>query len=252
MSKIFYTLAEDNVDLDFRNIFLRSLSDTDDAVRAVAVEGLWEDERLSTMRQLLTMVNDPSSSVRTAVVISLSRFAYRAELGELAPDNIQALCVTLLDVATDKNQPLDVQRRAVEALGYFAETPAAQAEVARAYDHPELRMKESALVAMGRSMRDQWFGTIEKELGNHAPVLRYAAAQAVGELAEDGEPLLPHLLPLVDDDDAEVAQAAIMALGQVGGTDALRVLQRLIRSRDESRRQAARDALAELMVDEEP
>lgn len=244
------TLAEDNVDLEFGPIFHLCLDDPDATVRAVAVDGLWEDERSPTLRRWLDLLLDPASEVRVAVMLNLSRFAYRAALGELGAANADVLLAALLRVAADANQPLDVRRRAVEGLGYFAESAAAQAEVGRAYAESNQRMRESAVVAMGRSMLPAWFGTLERELRNPTPALRYAATQAVGELAEDGQSLVGALLPLIDDDDTEVAMGAIWALGQVGGEDARRVLQRLTRSQDASRRQAANDALAELSLDE--
>jgi hypothetical protein len=74
----------------------------------------------------------------------------------------------------------------------------------------------------------------------------------VGELGSDGETLLMALLPLVEDDDTEVATMAIWALGQVGGPHARRVLQRLTRIRDTARSQAAQDALDELALGEAP
>jgi HEAT repeat protein len=250
--RTFQNLAEDNVDLDFRDIFFLCLNDPEATVRALAVEGLWEDERPQTMRQLMALAEDPASEVRVAALMSLSRFAYRAELDELAPADADAVCTTLLHAASEPTQTLQAQRRAIEGLGYFADAEEAQATIERAYHHPHQDMRESALVAMGRSMRPAWIPTIERELHSPAPALRFAAAQAVGELGEDGEPLLKDLLPLVDDDDAEVAQAAIWALGQVGGPNGQRVLQRLARSKDETRRQAATEALEELMLDEPP
>jgi HEAT repeat protein len=80
--------------------------------------------------------------------------------------------------------------------------------------------------------------------------LRYEAARAVGELGEEGQPMVGSLLALVDDDDLEVAIATIWALGQVGGEHARRVLRRIARSNDSARRQAAEDALEELALDE--
>jgi HEAT repeat protein len=103
---------------------------------------------------------------------------------------------------------------------------------------------------MGRSMQRAWFPYIERELHSISPAMRYEAARAVGELAEEGRDLQEGLLPLVNDDDSEVSQAAIWALGQIGGQHARRVLQRLARSQDEVRSQAAQDALEELTFDE--
>lgn len=243
-------LAEDNIDLNFRPIFRVCLNDADPDVRAAAVNGLWEDESESTLDRLIAMLDDEAGVARAAATIALARFAYLCQVGDLPAATGTRLLNVLLRAATDPEQPLEVRRRAVEALGYFANSPEAQAEIGRAYAHGDLAMRESALLAMGRSMRPTWFPYIERELRSVSPALRYEAARAVGEFAEEGRPLLPALLPLVDDEDTEIALAAIWALGQVGGPSARRVLERIARSRDETRRQAADEALAELSLDE--
>lgn len=243
-------LGEDNVDLDFRPVFRACLSDADPDVRAAAVAGLWEDDSERTMDRLITMMDDEAGLVRSAATVALARFAYKAEVGELPATAGQRVLAAMLRVATDPEQPLEVRRRAIEGLGYFAGSKEAQAEIGRAYAHAEITMRESAVLAMGRSMRPTWFPYIERELKSPSPALRYEAARAVGELGEDGRPLLTALLPLVDDDDTEISLAAIWALGQIGGPSARRLLERLARSKDDARSQAASDALEELSIDE--
>lgn len=243
-------LAEDNVDLDFRPVFQVCLGDSDPEVRAAAIAGLWEDEREDTMDRLIRMLGDESGAVREAAVVALASFAYRGEIGEMSPAATQRVYGALMQTAIDPEQPLDVRRRAVEGLGYFASSKEVQVEIGRAYAHPEVTVRESAVLAMGRSMRPTWYPYIERELKSPSPAMRYEAARAVGELGEDGQPLLPSLLPLVDDDDGEISTAAIWSLGQVGGPSAKRVLQRLVRSKDEARRTAATEALEELSLGE--
>lgn len=243
-------LAEDNVDMDFRPVFRACLSDPEPDVRAAAIAGLWEDETERTMDRLIAMLDDEAGGVRSAAAVALAPFAYRAELGELAAAAGQRVQAALMRAAIDPEQPMEVRRRAIEGLGYFAASKEAQAEIGRAYAHPDVTMRESAVLAMGRSMRPTWFPYIERELKSPSPALRYEAARAVGEVGEEGRPLLQALLPLVDDDDLEIALAAIWALGQVGGPSAKRLLERLARSKDEARSQAASEALEELGADD--
>jgi HEAT repeat protein len=243
-------LSEDTVEFDFQPVFRFLLDDGEAAVRAAAVDGLWEDERISTMDRLIALLSDPAGDVRVAAALGLGRFAYRAELGEMPAADGARVLNALLGVVADPEQPLDVRRRAVEGLGYFANSNEAQAEVGRAYAHPEQLVRESAVAAMGRSMRATWHPYIERELKSVSPAMRYEAARAVGELGEDGQPMLPSLVPLVEDEDSEIAMAAMWALGQVGGPHAKRVLQRLARSQDPARKQAALDALEELALGE--
>jgi len=242
-------LAEEQIQLDYRPVFRACLADQDAQIRVLAIEGLWEDDHEQMMDRLIQMLHDPAGEVRAAALLSLARFAYRAEIGDLSLSAGQRLHDVLVEAATDPDQPFEVRRRAIEALGYFAESSAAQELVDRAYNADDIYMRESAVLAMGRSMRRQWFPYILRELQSPSPSLRYEAARAVGEIGEDGRELLPALLPLVDDEDTEIALAAIWALGQVGGADARRILQRIARSRDEVRAQVAQDALAELDLD---
>jgi len=242
-------LAEEQIQLDYRPVFRACLADQDAQIRVLAIEGLWEDDHEQMMDRLIQMLHDPAGEVRAAALLSLARFAYRAEIGDLSLSAGQRLHDVLVEAATDPDQPFEVRRRAIEALGYFAESSAAQELVDRAYNTDDIYMRESAVLAMGRSMQRQWFPYILRELQSPSPSLRYEAARAVGEIGEDGRELLPALLPLVDDEDTEIALAAIWALGQVGGADARRILQRIARSRNEVRAQVAQDALAELDLD---
>jgi HEAT repeat protein len=202
------------------------------------------------MDWLIRLIQDESGKVRGAATVALASFAYRGEIGELSPAATQRVYAALMSTATDPEQPLDVRRRAVEGLGYFTNSKEAQAEIGRAYAHSELTVRESAILAMGRSMRPTWLPYIERELKSASPAMRYEAARAVGEQGEDGRGLLPSLLPLVDDEDGEIATTAIWALGQVGGPSAKRVLQRIARSKDDARRTAANAALEELTIAE--
>ncbi|MEI8165668.1 MAG: HEAT repeat domain-containing protein [Chloroflexales bacterium] len=243
-------LGEDNVDLDFRPVLRACLSDADPEVRAAAVAALWEDESEPTMDRLIALLDDAGGEVRSAAAVALAPFAYRAEMGELPAPSAQRLYAALMGVVIDPEQPLEVRRRAIEGLGYFASAKEAQAEIGRAYAHTEITMRESAVLAMGRSMRPSWFPYIERELKSPSPALRYEAARAVGEIGEEARPMLVSLLPLVDDDDTEISLAAIWSLGQVGGPSAKRLLDRLARSKNDTRRQAAADALEELSLGE--
>lgn len=242
-------LAEDNVDLDFAEALQWMLDDDDAEVRASAAEGLWESDSSRVQQRLLALLrSDPAAAVRVRAAITLSRFAYRAELDELSEADATAVREGLLAAVLDTRQPLDVRRRALESAGYFANDPAIQDQIGLAYESDEQLLRESALAAMGRSMLPRWIPTIAKELGSQSPALRYEAAHAVGELGEDGRALLPKLTPLLNDDDSEVAFAAIWALGQVGGDSAKRMLQQIKKEGDEARQQAAIEALDELSL----
>lgn len=243
-------LAEETIDLDFRQVFLFCLSDPEPMIRTIAVDGLWEDERESTTHRLLDMLQDNSPEVRASVLVSLSRVAYRAEVGELSASTANAILRALLAHATDTTQTMEVRRRAIEGLGYFAHIPEARTCIAEAYDHTGEIMRESALVAMGRSMRTEWISNILAELTSPSAALRYEAVRALGEFGEEGQPWLAHMLPLLDDPDTEVVLSTIWAFGQIGGPAAQRILEQIAQSNDPARVDAAHDALNECVLDD--
>lgn len=244
-------LAEDDIELDFATAQIWLLDDDNSEVRASAIEGLWENTSTTLLHQLLRLMrSDPAPAVRAAATISLSRFAYQAELDELDTRDSQALRDGLLALIRDVSQPLEVRRRALESAGYFGSIDEIQRQIELAYASDEQLLRESALVAMGRSMLERWLPAIDHELSSQSPALRYEAARAAGEMGADARTLLPKLAPLLNDHDSEVALAAIWALGQVGGDAAKRVLQQVRKSADETRRQAAADALDELSLGE--
>jgi HEAT repeat protein len=96
---------------------------------------------------------------------------------------------------------------------------------------------------MGQSADTRWDQEVRQELFSTNPEMRYEAARACGELQ------LPEavdmLEELTEDTDAEVQQAAIWALGQVGGERAREILEHYSRVGDEAVRSAAEAALEE-------
>lgn len=242
-------LAEDNIEFDFRDVFSLLLRDSDGAIRTAAVDGLWEDERLSTLRQLQPMLaSDPDDGVRAAAALALGRFAYRASCDELSQRVAADVRKSLFATASNLDVPDEVRRRAIEGLGYFGGEDVT-ATIAQAYATGRQALKESALVAMGHSLDPRWLPIFEAELQSTEPALRYEAARASGELGGEASSLLPRLLELAEASDSQVAQAAIWALGQIGGPGAKRTLQRLVESDDTAVQQAAEEALAELQLD---
>jgi HEAT repeat protein len=237
-------MTEDNVELDYNDLYRRLLTDDDVEVRALAVEGLWEDDRASTAQVMIELAQrDAAEAVRAAALDGLGRFALRLALDELRPAIAERIRTALLEFVGPETAP-ELRRRAIEASGYLAEEEPFKQAVQTAYASDEVRLRASAVKAMGRSCNPAWFETISREMASDEPTLRFEAARAAGE-TED-ERFIPGLIEAVHDRDTEVRLAAIESLGAIGGQRARQALQQVRRGRDSALADAADAALEEL------
>jgi hypothetical protein len=242
-------MSEADFEVDFSEVFKFCLNDADPRVRTSAIEGLWEVEDVRLIRPLVrALTEDPSDMVRQAAAISLSRFALRAELGQLQPRLAELVWERLWHAFNHLEEAVPVRRRALESLAYF-DRPEVRAAIMRAYDDEDSTMRISAVFAMGRSSDEEWSTQILNELESEMPEMRYEAARSCGELQLAGA--VPRLSQMTADLDLEVKLAAVGALGQIGGPEARRVLDICVEMGDEALGDAAREALDEMDYMEE-
>lgn len=238
-------LTEHSFEVNFDPIFLLAMGDEDSQVRVAAIEGLWENEDQALIGPLVHLLRaDESLSVRAAAAIALARFVLLGELEEI--DRAPAMLAeeALLETIRDAEEDLEVHRRAVEAIAYSGEVGVREIIEAAYYDEDE-KMQASALFAMGRSADPYWRKVLLQELDNPNPELRFEAARACGEL-ESALAVSRLAQMALDDEDREVQQAAVWALGRIGGREARETLEACYESDDEVLSQAAADALDEM------
>ena len=244
-------LAEDNVELDFDAVFFEALHDSDAAVRIGAIRGLWEYGERDLIPELLNLLQDDANpAVRAEAALALGRFVMLGEFEEARPRDVEQITNALRAVAADPAEVVEVRARAVESLGASSQ-PWARDLIHDAYDSGEQRLTVAAVHAMGRSADNYWLPTVLDELRSDDVEMRYEAAAACG-MIEDEE-AVPHLVELLDaDEDAEVREQAINALGEIGGEEAVEALRAQANSGDERMREAARLALDEAEFGDDP
>jgi HEAT repeat protein len=243
-------MAEDSFELDFDGIFKYCLKDEDAEVRSLAVEGLWESEEASLISPLINLLEqDSSEKVQAAAATALGKFALLAELEKLRSCHASRVCNALLAAAGDESKPLDVRRRALEAVAPSS-LPEVTTAIMAAYQSPSSRLKASAIYAMGKNCGRYWLPVLLNELVSAEDEIRYEAAGACGELG-DAE-AVPQLIRLASDPDADVQLAAIQALGKIGGKDAKEYLKQCLTHPRQAMREAAEQALDELAAEEAP
>lgn len=243
-------LSEENLELDFTDVFVTCLSDGDDEVREAATRGLSTSEDRTVIRPLVKLLmEDTSVPVRAAAAVALNNFATMAMDGKLITRDEDRIRVALLDTIGREDEFLEVKRRAIETVAGLR-PPGIVEIIEDAFDSGSLELKQSAIYAMGQTSSEEWLPIILEEMQHESPAIRFEAANSVGLLGDEG--IVPELTELLEDDDLEVRLAAVKALGVVGGPMAKRVLQACLDYDDESLEEAARAALERVEFDDDP
>jgi len=236
-------LAEASFQVNFDAVFRYCLQDPDAEVRAAAIEGLWENEQEGLIGPLIAALrSDPTPRVRAAAATSLGRFVLAGELEQIE-EAIQCRIVQeLMTTVHLAGESIEVRRRALESAAYACTPEAMDALEVAYYDDDEM-MRLSAIVGMGRTCDARWGEIILAELKNPVAAIRYEAALAAGEM------MLPAAVPLLgrllQEPDTMVRDAAIWALGQVGGARAKELLLELHEDADQDTQAVVEEALAE-------
>ena len=222
--------AELRIDLIFEPINRLAISDPDAEVRKGAINNLWECEDPKLVTPFLdALTNDPASEVRAAAAKALGLFIWLGEIDQLVKELLGQIEQGLL-TAIVQDADEEVRRCSLESLG-FSSRSEVPAFIEQAYASGDEALIRSALLAMGRSVSDQWGPQVLTELYNPAPSIRLEAARAAGEL--ELRESIESLIDLLDDVDKKVRAAAIWSLGQLGGEDAADALLLLLESAEE-------------------
>ena len=243
-------LNEADFKLDFSSTFTFCLNDPDETVRTQAIAGLEVEENHLLITPLVrSLKEDSSTKVRAAAATALGRFALLGELGKLSTDYTTKVYTALLEVLENRAEPVEVKRRALEAIAPF-NLPQVKEFIEEAYHSSDVKLKTSAIYAMGRNCDSLWLTILLAELNSEEAEIRYEAAGACGEFG--ASEAVPYLIRLIEDKDAQVQEAAIKALGEIGGEEAKQALRKLIKNPQPRIRQAAESALKELEFCEDP
>jgi len=216
-------LAEDNVELDFRELALIAARDESAPVRRLAAEALWEaNDRFVTRSLLRLLREDEDATVRAAAATSLMQYVLLAEFEQADPALGAEVIAALGQAVRSATEPPAVRARALESLGPCSQ-PWVDQLIRDAYFDADRELRIAALVAMGNSADEKWLEYLVSELSSEDPELRFHAAIACGRIGS--AEAVPDLVPLLDDEDLEVVRGTIDALAEIGGEEALEHLR---------------------------
>jgi HEAT repeat protein len=207
--------AEKRIDLIFEPINRLAISDPDAEVRKSAINNLWECEDPTLVPPYLdVLTHDPASEVRAAAAKALGIFVWLGEIEQLVKELLGQIEQGLLSaIVQDADE--EVRRRSLESLG-FSSRSEVPALIEQAYTSGDEALIQSALLAMGRSVSDQWAPQVLTELYNPAPSIRLEAARAAGEL--ELRESIESLIDLLDDVDNQPRKSTLSNLSRKPST----------------------------------
>ncbi len=245
-------IASDNVFLEFSRFFVFVSHDVDAAVRQLAVQALGNPLGEDVEPRLIEVLeHDPVEDVRVAAATSLGPWAEFAEMGDSGPDLRDAIANALFGIAERESESWHLRRRAAESLAIFGPDVRINRLIQQMYDEDELGLRASAIYSAGRANQRQWLPVVLEELTNEDAEIRFEAARAAGAFG-DVEALPPLSEMAKDDEDTDVRHAAIMAVGEIGGRGAIRILNRLAEMASEGDEEVIDLALIEASLDDSP
>ncbi len=230
MVKHMAELSEDNYLVDFDPVFAFMFNDPAPEIRQSALEGIWDSTDTGLIAPIITMLHsDDAIAVRASAARALAHYILLTEWGQIDPRRTSAAVAALLAALDDPMTADEVRRAALEAVAAAAE-PGVTRHIQNAYESGATDFQLSALFAMGNSAEDQWLPIVLAELSNPDPDMRAEAARAAGSIGN--QDAVNDLMELCADEELEVAEAAVLALGQIGGDEAQAFLSRLAEDDD--------------------
>jgi hypothetical protein len=249
LAKLSQTFAEDDI-ASFDSVAALALQDEDETVRGYALGILRETEDPRLLPRLFNILAaDPALVCRAAAADTLGQFMRLGEEGQIPARDAQTVRAALL-AACQSHEPM-LARPALASLAY-ATDPQVSDLLAQAFERPDSRWQETALLAAAHSADSRWQGEVLAALGSPNASVRRAAAEAAGEL--ELKTARPTLLQMLEDEeeDPETIAAIVWSLSQIGGEDVRTYLETLLdQSEDDDFITLLEDALDNLAFTED-
>jgi HEAT repeat protein len=220
-----------NFELNFEQVALLSLQDKSSRVRQSAIEILTATEDPHHLDTLVGVVKyDRNALVRAEAMQGVAEFLREGQFEDLPPRQAERLQTFAQSIWTNTQEDSAVRAGALQVL---ASTPMdVEAMIFEAWNSGDDDLQTGAITAMGRcGESEQWREIVLEQLEIGEGARQVEAAWASGELQlVEAIPLLTHLL---EDPEIEAKEAVIWSLGEIGGKEAIRILNVLAESAEE-------------------
>ena len=216
-------------------------------IRLKAIDGLWENEDSSLIAVFTSFISkDDSQNVRFASANCLQNFLERSHVVPYPKRHLNFLKSALLKIISGEiDSPELLRQKALEIIGYF-DGEDINTLVKDAFFSDNIRVKSSAIRAMGISSNPIWLSLILSDLDDVYPSITVSSIEAVGMLG-DGD-YANWLMKYLSDEDIDIQIAAVKSLGLIGNELARGAILQFLDELHESEEDFDDDLLAEINV----
>lgn len=231
VTQILVDEMDGNFELNYDVFAQLALTDRNEYVRQLAIEILLATEDSVHLDTLAGVVKyDRAHAVRVAALHGMGEFLSDGCYEDLPPRRAERIHEYVQSLWNNQNEHADLRGAALEVLA--ATDSDITACIREAYHSEDESLRLSALVAMGYTADSElWRDTVIEELTNGTLPAQREAARAAGALELDDA--LPLLLGLLEDEEADAVDIVVWSLGEIGGKEALRVLNVLAESAED-------------------
>ncbi len=238
-------VTEVDYEMDYSTVARLGYEDSYAPVRVAAINASYGDDSLDNLDSLMPIASkDSSAEVRAAAISRIGQYIYLGEVEEIDPAETVAAQELALKLHNDPNEALDVRCRALEAISHASREGITEL-IQAAYDHDDLRMRTSAINAMGNTCDPRWEKNILQEMESDQNEMRFEAIRAAGSLSL--KQAVNRLADFGYDDDPQIQEAVVWALGEIGGDEALSTLEKLYEYAESNQDEELLDSIEEAM-----
>lgn len=243
----FIFLSEENIELDFSQIFINLLNDKNSEVIKLSLEGLWEYEGREIIDPIINLTHkNHTNEVRISAIALLGTFIVHALDKKIIQRDANKIANQLKSIFKNEKD-LNIQAQALEAMSPYKDNET-NLLINQAYKSDHNTLKKSAIFSMGQSNDETWLSNILSELKSNNLSFRFEAINAYAKLCNSNN--ISPISNLLTDDEQEIRLASLNAIGIIGGENAKKLLKKASKSTDSILSKTATEILKNISFEE--
>ena len=245
--KKFILLSEENVELDYSQIFIRFLTDEEPEINQLSLEGLWEYEGREIIDPVISLLDKIHSvEVRISAISLLGIYIMHALDKKIIKRDADKI-INQLKLIFKNEKDINIRKKVLEAISPYGDEEI-NIFINQTYKSNNIEFKKSAIFSMGQTYNEKWLPKILSELDSINPCIRFEAVNAYAKLCNSNN--ISPIVKLIKDNDHEIRIATLNAIGVIGGETSIKFLETISNKSNSSLSKAANEILKNIKSEE--